>query len=245
MYDQKFNYAMNSKYKKIYIGVVFQQILTKILLANCTILLSDGTFKSARKLFYQLYVVFGVVDDRKLPLSWVLLKNKTTGIHRRMLKFFKRELQRKNLQLTVTEIVCNFELGFKSAIQTDYTQVRLWGCYFHFTKALLKKMKDLRLFIQYRDDPLLNGFLGKIFAIGYLPVFYVRQKFYQLTQSTNARFLKNAYPQLVFFLQYFELTWFTTFPPNLYNVYARPSTLRTINACEGYNNRFNVRVGKG
>ena len=63
----------------------------------------------------------------------------------------------------------------------------------------LKKMKDLGLFIQFMDDPLLNGFLRKFFAIGYLPVFYVRQKFYQLTQSTNARFLKNAYLQLVFF----------------------------------------------
>ena len=31
-------------------------------------------------------------------------------------------------------------------------------------------------------------------------------------------------------------------PPD--NVYARPPTLHTINACEGYNNRFNVRVGK-
>ena len=113
--------------------------------------------------------------------------------------YFKRELQRKNLQLTVTEVVCDFELGFKSAIETDFPQVRLWGCYFHFTKALLKKMKDLGLFIHYRDDPFLNGFLRKNFAIGYLPVFYVRQKIYQLTQSTNARFLKNAYPQLVFF----------------------------------------------
>ena len=159
-------------------------------------------------------------------------------------KIYWRCVNSKKLQLTVTEVVCDFELGFKSAIETDFPQVRLWGCYFHFTKALLKKMKDLGLFIHYRDDPLLNGFLRKIFAIGYLPVFYVRQKFYQLTQSTNARFLKNAYPQLVFFLQYFEHTWFTTFPPNVYNVYARPPTLRTINACEGYNNRFNVRVGK-
>ena len=147
-------------------------------MATCRTLLSDGTFKSAPKLFYQLYVIFGVVDDRKLPLSWVLLKNKTNGIYRRMLQIFKMELQRKNLQLTVTEVVCDFELGFKSAIETDFPQVRLWGCYFHFTKALLKKMKDLRLFIHYRDDPLLNGFLIKIFAIGYLPVFYVRQKFY-------------------------------------------------------------------
>ena len=90
-------------------------------MANCTTLLLQGTFKSSLKLIYQLYVIFGVVDDRKLTLSWVLLKNKTTGIYRRMWKFFKRKLRRKNLQLTVTEIVCNFELGFKSAIETDFT----------------------------------------------------------------------------------------------------------------------------
>ena len=40
----------------------------------------------------------------------------------------------------------------------------------------------------------------------------MRQKFCQLTQSTNVRLLKNAHPQLVFFLQHFEHTWFTTFP---------------------------------
>ena len=161
-----------------------------------------------------------------------------------MLQFFKREHQRKKLQLAVTEIVCDFELVFKSAIETDFTQVRLWGCYFHFTKALLKKMKDLGLFIHYGDDPLLKGFLRESFAIGYLPVFYVRQKLYQLTQSTNARFLKNAYPRLVFFTSVFPTHMAHHFPPNVYNVYACPPTLHTINACGGYNNKFNVRVGK-
>ena len=96
--------------------------------ANSPTLLSDGPFKSAPKLFYQLYVNFGFVNDRKLHLSWVLLKNKTTGIYRRMLQFFEREFQKKNLQITVTEIFCEFELGFQSAIEWDFKQLRLWGC---------------------------------------------------------------------------------------------------------------------
>ena len=54
--------------------VIFSSDWQLELMANCTTLLSDGAFKSATKLFYQLYVVFGVVDDRKLSLSWVLLK---------------------------------------------------------------------------------------------------------------------------------------------------------------------------
>ena len=47
-----------------------------------------------------------------------------------------------------------------------------------------------------------------------------------------------------FFLQYFEHTWFNTFPPNVYNVSAHPPTSLTINTCEGYNNRFNVTAGE-
>ena len=70
----------------------------------------------------------------------------------------------------------------------------------------------------------------------------MRQKFYQWTHKCSI--FKKRLSTTRFFLQYFEHTWFTTFPPNVYNVYARPPTLRTINACEGYNNRFNVRVGK-
>ena len=72
--------------------------------------------------------------------------------------------------------------------------------------GLLKKMKDLGLFNHHRDDPLLNEFLRKISAIGYLPVFYVRQKFYQLTQSTNDRFLKNAYPHIHNFFSSFSIS---------------------------------------
>ena len=34
------------------------------------------------------------------------------------------------------------------------------------------------------------------------------------------------------------------FPPNVCAVYARPPTLHTIHTCEGYNNRFNVRLGR-
>ena len=81
--------------------VIFSSDWQLELMANCTTLLSDGTFKSAQKLFYQLYVIFGVVDDRKLPLSWVLLKNKTIGNYRRMLQNFKKELQRKNSDTAV------------------------------------------------------------------------------------------------------------------------------------------------
>ena len=50
---------------------------------------------------------------------------------------------------------------------------------------------------------------------------------------------------LVFFFKtILEATWLHQFPPSIYSVYARQSTLRTINACESYINGLNTRVGR-
>ena len=68
-------------------------------LAEGSKLLSDGTFKSAPKLFYRLYTFFGVVGEQKLPVVYALLKNKTTGIHGRMLQFLKQKLRQRNKEL--------------------------------------------------------------------------------------------------------------------------------------------------
>ena len=117
------------------------------------------------------------------------------------------------------------------------------GCYFHFTKSFLKKMKDPGLFTHYMDDPLLNGFLRKNFAIAYLPVFYVRQKFYQLTQSTNARLLKNAHTQLISFLHYFEHTWFTTFS-RMSTILCAPSYVTHNQHIRGMQQQIECQSGK-
>ena len=133
---------------------------------------------------------------------------------------------------------------FQAAVETDFPTVRIRGCYFHFSKAILSKIKDLGLFTPYKNDRRLNQFIRKFIAIGFLPVFYVRQKFHQVLQEASTRLLVCRFTNLSVFLNYFEATWLHQFPPNIYNVYARQSTLRTINACEGYKNRLNTRVGR-
>ena len=156
--------------------IVFSTEWQLQLLAKSEMLLSDGTFKSSPKWFFQLYIIHGMIEVQKFPLVWVLLKNKTTGIYQRMLEILRRQLRKRNKNLPVKEIICDFELGFKNAVETDFPQVRIRGCYFHFTKALLKRIKEIGLFNNYRNDPLLNAFLRKIMAVGFLPVFFVRRK---------------------------------------------------------------------
>ena len=70
------------------------------------------------------------------------------------------------------------------------------------------------------------------------------ESFFNWRKAQTLDLWETPHLQRISFLQFFEHTWFTTFRPNLYNVSDRPATLRTINTREGYNNRFNVRVGK-
>ena len=133
---------------------------------------------------------------------------------------------------------------FQAAVETDFSFVRIRERFFLYSKAILSKIKDLGLFTPYKNDRRLNQFFRKFIAIGFLPVFYVRQNFHQVFQEASTRLLVSRFTNRSVFLNCFEATWLHKFPPNIYNVYARQSTLRTINACEGYNNRLNARVGR-
>ena len=84
----------------------------------------------------------------------------------------------------------------------------------------------------------------------------MRQKFYQLTQSTNARLLKNAHPQLIFsfifFLQFFfnhfllqdfEHTWFTIFP-RISTILCAPSYVTHNQHMKGMQKQIECQSGK-
>ena len=114
-------------------------------MANCTTLFSDGTFKSAPKLFYQLYVIFGVVDDRKLPLSWVLLKNKTTGIYRRMLQIFKKGTSEKKFSINGDGSCLRFWARFQISNRNGFYASPLMGLLFPFYKGPFEKDERSRI----------------------------------------------------------------------------------------------------
>ena len=55
-------------------------------------------------------------------------------------------------------------------------------------------------------------------------------------------FCVGEYPVLVEFLRYFHRTWIETFPIEMWNVFERPSKLRTTNFCERWNNAWNTHT---
>ena len=134
---------------------------------------------------------------------------------------------------------------FQAAVETVFPAVGIRGYNFHFSKTILSKFKDVGMFTPYKNDRRLKRFVRKFIAIGFLPVFHVRKKFLEVLQKRLTRLLVSRFTNLSVFLNsLFEATWLCQFPPNIYNVYARPSTLRTIKGREVYNSRLNTRVSR-
>ena len=52
---------------------------------------------------------------------------------------------------------------------------------------MLSKTKDLGLFTPYKNDRRRNQIIQKFITIGFLPMFYGREKFHELLQKTSER----------------------------------------------------------
>jgi transposase-like protein len=49
-------------------------------------------------------------------------------------------------------IVCDFEIGLMTALETELPRSRICACYFHYTQALWRKVANLGLVAQYRGS---------------------------------------------------------------------------------------------
>ena len=217
-------------------------------LANCNVVFSDGTFKTAPRPYMQLYTLHGVVRDRRIPLCFALLCSKTAVVYVRMLTIIDNFIrQNYNVRFSPQIIIVDFELGFLNAALQHLPNTRAAGCHFHFSKAIYGKINELGMSVDYQNDPALNKFVQLIMALGFLPIAMVRNS-YNVLRHNPAQLRINVnlfrlYPTLHRFCTYFEATWINgPYPINLWNVFRRANNQRTINTCEGWHHRWNRRV---
>ena len=105
-------------------------------------------------------------------------------------------------------------------------------------------MRELGLWAFYRNDPLLIRFLRKVLAVGYLPVFYVRWKYSEITRTLlqdfwNSNTLKSTFPwevSKILSSTYFHL---------IFTMSLCARKLRTIIPYKGSNHQFSTPLGEG
>jgi hypothetical protein len=78
-------------------------------LASCSRWGADGTFDSASQFFYQVYIIFGFVEDECLPLCWALLTGKDTTSYSQILTELKIKAAALGVKLDPKVICTDFE----------------------------------------------------------------------------------------------------------------------------------------
>jgi hypothetical protein len=77
--------------------------------------------------------------------------------------------------------VCDFEVALVTALQTELPQTRVRGCYFHFAQSLWRKVTELGLVTNYRDNSndgrRLRKIVQKTMTIGFLPALIISRTF--------------------------------------------------------------------
>ena len=136
-------------------------------------------------------------------------------------------------------IVSDYEKAMWSASRQAFGQgIRHYGCWFHYTQALYKKIIHFKLESAYLSKQYVYDFGRRMMCMAFLEpedlieYFEMMKNLYRVEIADNAA-VKN-------FFTYVEDTWISgkRFSPNQWTVFERPHNIRTTNAVENWNGRI-------
>lgn len=110
------------------------------------LILGDGTFKVVKKPFSQLYTLhadLGSTRNRKIivPLAFAILPDKSQETYTTFLTILKEKLPLWN----PTFFKIDFEIAMYKAIKATFPDAKISGCSFHYSEAIKRKTKKLKL----------------------------------------------------------------------------------------------------
>lgn len=105
----------------------------------------DGTFKSCPDLFSQLFTIHFITSNRSIAALYCLLTGKMETLYTRLFAIIAELAVENNFAIAVTNVMVDFEIAIRNAIQHQWPNVTVNGCYFHYCQALYRKMSSLNL----------------------------------------------------------------------------------------------------
>lgn len=201
----------------------------------------DGTFKTVPLLFEQLYTIHALRENKSIPLVYILLANKTQYTYARML----REIKNLIGVFQPESFMVDFEQSMLRAIEREFPETQVKGCFFHFGQCIWRKIQACGLKQRYENDPEFALRLRMLSALAFVPIGAVTNAFESLCR--DGIFNEEMFPVV----DYFEDTWIgrpnnilirrpPSFSHNLWNCHNLVLTNRpkTNNNLEGWHRGF-------
>ena len=130
-----------------------------------------------------------------------------------MVDIIFRKIQKLGAPFQIVNVVTDYERGIISAIETNFPEWHHFGCYFHYTQSIYRKIQELGLSQAYKNNPVVKMIFRKFMSVAFVPLDQVLNCLQDLVQDARTPFLVRQYPAIADFLFYFRRIWIDTFDP--------------------------------
>lgn len=206
----------------------------------------DGTFSIAPSLFAQIYVVLAERGGYVHPVLYCLLPNKRGATYERMFRAIRDIWP----QLNPSSVSMDFELAAINAATVIFPNSEIFGCLYHLTSNMKKKLCTEGLHQRYSTDPQFALAARMIVALAFIPVT-------DLDDAMDALSTWNEFPEeLRPVIEWFEDTYMgrllrsgrrrpATYPSAMWSVHERTlnDEARTNNHAEAAHRRLQAELG--
>lgn len=218
--------------------ICFGSQLGKESLQRAEIVFADGTFKSCNKLFHQLYslhVDLGSTDreTRVRPALYALLPNRKKSTYTKLFSLIK-----ENIPGFYPKIFkMDFEIAAISAYRECFPNSKLNGCNFHFNQCLWRKVQELGLVKQYKENLEVRTHIKLTASLAHLPTTLTDEGWLHIMENSPNN------EQIDSYNDYFVTQWLENETiQDMWICYNQRH--RTTNVCESWNSRLNRNIGK-
>lgn len=199
----------------------------------------DGTFKCCSKQFSQIYTIHADFGSNKnetniYPVAFAFLPNKRKETYIRLFRNVLENIPEWN----PASVTVDFESAAISAIIHMFPTSSVHGCYFHMRKSLWRKVQDLGLTREYKENEEVRQQIRMCAALAFLRPEDVCDGWLEIhSQAPDV-------PRLSDFFDYFVERWLENEenPISLWSCYKRLH--RTTNSVEGWHNKINNMLSK-
>lgn len=194
----------------------------------------DGTFKSCSKQFAQIYTIHADFDSTEEetnvhPVTFALLPNKKKESYVRMFRLILDEIPEWKPQ----KINVDFEAAAISALRDVFPEAEINGCFFHMKKCLWRRVQEIGLTREYRENEEIRQSIRMCAALSFLKPEDAEEGFAEIHSQAPDN------EKLTEFFDYFVDQWLENadVPVELWSCHRRRH--RTTNAVEGWHHKIN------
>lgn len=217
--------------------VVFGTVEALRFLCEMETIYMDGTFDYCVAHFAQLFTIHGVRNNNYVPLLFCLLPNKEASSYKKLFQLIVGKCwELTQLVFFANKVVVDFEAGIHVALKSTWPGIKIQGCLFHLTQAWYRKIQELGLVRQYRDQQSPIGIWLR-WSLG-LPFLNEREV------AAAFRIMEpygSIFPQLERYCRYLKRVYIedaAIFPPKIWATDIVWNT-ETTNVCESFHSHYN------